>query len=82
VAVVVRVGRMSVGVAAAVVVVVSVGVRPVPLGMLVGMVVIRHRVTATAAIMAVAMDTPVATTMADTIHRTDKDRSERFEDVC
>jgi hypothetical protein len=36
VAVVVRVGRMSVGAAAAVVVVVSVGVRPVRLGMLVG----------------------------------------------
>jgi hypothetical protein len=36
VAVVVRGGRMSVGVAAAVVVVVPVGVRPVLLGMLVG----------------------------------------------
>jgi hypothetical protein len=36
VVVVVGFGRMSVGVAAAVVVVASVGVRPVPLGMLVG----------------------------------------------
>jgi hypothetical protein len=43
-----------------------------------------HRVTATttAAIMAVAMDTPMATTTVDIIHRTDKGRSERFANVC
>jgi hypothetical protein len=46
---------------------------------------IPHRVTAsaTAAIMAVAMDTPVATMMVeDTIHRTDQGGSERFANVC